>query len=71
MGDKVLIGAFVIGDIVFTSSTYSIVGDGDGLEVTVLWGVSVGMDVVAESLVSSTSPSAASVEKEDFECVAS
>lgn len=71
MGDKVLIGAFVIGDIVFTSSTYLIVGDGDGLEVTVLWGVSVGMDVVAESLVSSSSPSTASVEKEDFECVAS
>ena len=70
MGDKVLIGAFVIGDIVFTSSTYLIVGDGDGLEVSVR-GVSVGMDVVAESLVSSSSPSTASVEKEDFECVAS
>ena len=48
MGDKVLIGAFVIGDIVITSSTYSIVGDDDGLEVTVLWGVSVGMDVEVE-----------------------
>jgi hypothetical protein len=50
-GDKV-IGASVAGDVVFTSSTSSIVGDGDGLAVTVLWGVvSVGgMDVVAESL---------------------
>jgi hypothetical protein len=53
VGDKVVvvIGASVTGDIVFTSSTSSIVGDGDGLAVAVLWGaVSVGMDVVAESL---------------------
>jgi hypothetical protein len=54
VGDKVVIviGASVTGDIVFTSSTSSIVGDGDGFAVAVLCGVvSVGgMDVVAESL---------------------
>ena len=54
VGDKVVIviGASVTGDIVFTSSTSSIVGDGDGLAEAVLWGVvSVGgMDFVAESL---------------------
>ena len=51
VGDKVVIGASVTGDIVFTSSTYSIVGDGNGLAVAVLWGISVGgMDVMAETL---------------------